>query len=321
MDIKIYNSTYFDAWNDFIHLAKNGTFLFDRKFMDYHRDRFTDHSLMIFDNQKLVALFPANISGSSLYSHQGLSYGGFLIGKTQNMRNTLTYFKEVMKFCAQKNINEIIVKQLPSFYTTYNHEEIDYIFFLINAKLYRVDIAYAIDFRTPLIPFQERRRRSIKKALKNHIKIIASDGFKDFWNKILTPNLRERFGVNPVHSLEEITYLYENNFPHIRQYNAYRDGEILAGCTIFETDTTAHAQYISASDEGRDTGAIDLLFSTLIEQYSKSKNFFDFGIVNESEGRKVNMGLLEWKEGFGAKAFAHRFFKINPLEHDLLDLC
>ena len=52
-----------------------------------------------------------------------------------------------------------------------------------------------------------------------------------------------------------------------------------------------------------------MLFSTLIEQYH-DKRYFDFGISNEQEGRVVNHGLLGWKEGFGARCFAHDFYEI-----------
>ena len=47
--------------------------------MDYHNDRFKDHSLMVFKDDKLIALLPANIVDFNLRSHQGLTYGGFLL--------------------------------------------------------------------------------------------------------------------------------------------------------------------------------------------------------------------------------------------------
>ena len=44
-------------WNNFNKNAKNGLFMFDRSYMDYHRDRFKDHSLMFYDEDKLIAIF------------------------------------------------------------------------------------------------------------------------------------------------------------------------------------------------------------------------------------------------------------------------
>src|SRR5690606_9335647 len=118
---------------------------------------------------------------------------------------------------------------------------------------------------------------------------------------------------------EEITLLKINNAPHIKQYCAYLNGEIMAGATIFETDIVAHAQYISASEEGRKNGSLDLLFHQLISKTYSNKKYFDFGIVNENNGRKINNGLLDWKEGFGGRSYAHRFYKIETSKYFQLE--
>ena len=47
-------------WDSFVRKSRNGTFLFLRDYMDYHRQRFTDFSLLIYDKQSLVALLPLN---------------------------------------------------------------------------------------------------------------------------------------------------------------------------------------------------------------------------------------------------------------------
>ena len=37
-----YDKSQETEWNSFVGRSKNGTFLFNRGFMDYHADRFTD---------------------------------------------------------------------------------------------------------------------------------------------------------------------------------------------------------------------------------------------------------------------------------------
>ena len=39
-EIKRYTPEQADEWNQFVAASKNGTFLFDRRYMDYHADRF-----------------------------------------------------------------------------------------------------------------------------------------------------------------------------------------------------------------------------------------------------------------------------------------
>ena len=56
-------------WDRFCYTAKNATFLFQRDFMDYHSDRFTDHSLMMYKDEELIAVLPANIKDRTVYSH------------------------------------------------------------------------------------------------------------------------------------------------------------------------------------------------------------------------------------------------------------
>ena len=77
-EIRKYNDADKEVWNAYVEHARNATFLLNRSYMDYHSDRFHDHSLMIFHNNKLYALLPANEDGDVFYSHQGLTYAGLL---------------------------------------------------------------------------------------------------------------------------------------------------------------------------------------------------------------------------------------------------
>ena len=73
--IKKYKNEQKNIWNGFINNSKNGIFMFNRDFMDYHSDRFIDNSLMFYDdNDNLIALLPGNIKDNILYSHQGLTF-------------------------------------------------------------------------------------------------------------------------------------------------------------------------------------------------------------------------------------------------------
>ncbi len=46
--------------------------------MDYHSDRFNDHSLVFTRKNRLIGLLPANIKDEALYSHGGLTFGGII---------------------------------------------------------------------------------------------------------------------------------------------------------------------------------------------------------------------------------------------------
>ena len=95
--IRTYNETDFEAWNKLVSESKNGTFLFDRNFMDYHKHKFQDFSLMIYNEKnKLIAIMPAHRIGDEVYSHLGLTYGGIIIKKDLRLTVFFEVFSEIL---------------------------------------------------------------------------------------------------------------------------------------------------------------------------------------------------------------------------------
>jgi hypothetical protein len=299
-------------WNSFVNTAKNATFLFFRDYMDYHRARFTEHSLMVFRLGKLVALLPANLAADgALISHEGLSYGGLVLARAATLSQTLACFHAILRYLCRQQIPKLRYKQIPSFYNTLPDEEMNYALFLVEAHLYRRDCATVVA-QSDRLQCRKGRRSEINKARHLGIRIIREPSFQPFWEHLLVPQLASRYGVSPVHTLEEITLLASRFPENIKQFSAYQGDEIVAGVTIYETPTVAHSQYAAVSDHGRRIGAQAWLFGWLMDEYYLSKRFFDFGISNEFDGRAVNHGLLDWKEGFGGRSYVHDFYEVCP---------
>jgi hypothetical protein len=319
-EVELYEKNQKLHWDKFIKESKNGSFLFCRDFIEYHSELFKDFSLLIYDNKRrLVAVLPANIVDKTIHSHQGLSYGGVVLDISVKLNDVLKIFKEILIFLKEKEIERLVYKKIPHFYNKYNTEEDEYVFFRLKAILFRIDTSITINCEQ-ILPFQNRRKREIKKAKSNNLKLRYDDQLKTFWNNILEPNLLKRFGKKPVHNLKEIEYLKDKFSDNICQVNVYnKDNIILAGTTLFFVDNVVHAQYISTNDMGKELGAIDFLFNEIIHYYSKDFNFFDFGICNENEGKNINKGLLDWKEGFGARTHIHKFFEIDTSNYILLN--
>jgi len=287
--------------------------------MEYHNNRFEDFSLLIFKNDLLIALLPANKVDNIVYSHQGLSYGGLILSESIIFEDVFNAFKTVLKYFNENAIETIFLKSIPKIYCTQPSDEIDYLLFKVNAKLYRRDVSIVIDNCNILNIKSSNRIRGLKKAVKQNLKVLEVDKFDDFWDEILIPNLQERHNTKPVHSLQEITQL-KNNFPNdIRQFNAYKDNKIVAGVTIFETNKVAHAQYISANEAKQELGSLDIIFNTLINEVFKDKSYFDFGISNHNQGQNINKGLMSWKESFGGRSIVHDFYTIETKNHKLLE--
>jgi hypothetical protein len=306
--IEHYNKSLKQEWNEFVVNSKNGTFLFDRDYMDYHSDRFEDHSVVIRESNKIIALFPANCSENKIYSHQGLTYGGLIIGIDIKTPEFIILFKQLLCYLNEQGLTDLVYKSIPSIYHRIPSEEDQYALFIENASLTRCDTLSVIDMNHRLA-MQSRRLRGVKKARKLGIKIEESESWKEYWS-ILEVRLSDKHDALPVHSLEEILLL-KTKFPkNIRLFTAGNEDQIMAGIVIYETETVVHCQYIAASAEGQKFGALDILFFELIETIFSTKRFFDFGISNEDDGKTLNKGLIKFKEGFGARTLAHRFYHI-----------
>ncbi|CAN7434639.1 GNAT family N-acetyltransferase [Paraburkholderia hospita] len=297
-------------WDAFLGASKNGTFLLRRGYMDYHSDRFVDHSVLFHnDKGQLIAVMPANERDGVLQSHGGLTYGGVICDDSMTTPAMLAVFDALLDHLQGSGLRRLMYKTIPHIYHRYPAEEDRYALFRANARLYRRDVLSVIHTDARL-PFQKRRARKIAQAQKLGLLVEISQDFAAFWS-ILEANLLAVHGVKPVHSLEEITLL-RGRFPEdIRLHVCKENGVVVAGVVVFNSERVAHVQYISASERGRDIGALDLLFATLIERDYASQAFFDFGISNENEGRELNVGLIEQKEGFGARAVTHDYYEIE----------
>lgn len=318
LNIQPYSVEKKAVWNTFVKQSKNGTFLFERDFMEYHSDRFQDFSLLVYEGEKLLAILPANQMEDKVFSHQGLTYGGFILSKKIKFEKVLVVFQAVLKYLNEKKIGNLQLKLIPKIYQTYPADELDYLLFLVKAKRTRCDISSSIALNNP-ISTQSNRVEGVKKAIKNRLVIKKEKEYEIFWKKILIPNLASKHDSKPVHTSAEIKLL-AGYFPkNIHQFNVYKENEIVGGATIFESEHVAHVQYISANNQKQALGTLDYLFHQLITEDFKHKKYFDFGISNEEQGLKVNKGLLYWKECFGARSVIHEFYDIATKNHSFLN--
>ena len=315
--IKRYHDSLNGVWDDFVERSKNGTFMLTRKFIVYHCDRFKDASLLIYKNKKLIAVFPANRSEQTIYSHQGLSYGGLVLPKQIKLIDALAAFAGLLKYYNQNGFLNLIIKQPPALYHLLPSEEVQYALFVTQAELYRRDAAICL--RPSFFKPNENRKRKIKSANSHDFQIRETDNMEPFWNEVLIPNLQISHSGTPVHSLEEIQFLKDTFPEHIKQYDIYFGDKILGGTTLFNTKKTSLAQYISATPHGKSTDALSALFSHIIQEKSSAFDYFSFGHSNEDNGRVLNHTLSYWKESFGGSTLTHDFYKVNTANYSILE--
>lgn len=310
MHIDFYKYTHKSQWDTFIKESKNATFLLQRDYMEYHQERFIDSSLIIYDDKNnIIALLPANRVNNVMISHQGLTYGGLIYNATMTQPQIIKIFNILVQFLQKRNVAKLIYKTIPRIYHRGPSDEDQYALFLLNATLHRRDSLTVIDRAHP-IQFQTRRVRAVRKSKKRSLIVKQRDSFEQYWH-ILEDNLHAKHGAIPVHSFHEMTLLHSKFPNNIKLFECYEDESLLAGIVVYETDQVAHFQYIAASEYGKSIDALDFLFNALINDIYATKPYIDFGISNENEGRHLNQGLIEFKEGFGGRSIAHDFYTLD----------
>lgn len=308
MEIIRYRREDKELWNSFVSKARNATFLFDRNYMDYHADRFDDNSFMFYHKGKLKAVLPANVAGDTLYSHQGLTYGGLLLDKKATVEDVLECFDSLNSWLRENGISKVVYKALPWIYQQYPSEEDLYaLTWKCKAQLISRDISSSIVIDNKL-KFAESRKSGIRKALSLNIEVGESNDVDGFWH-VLEDNLGNRYNAKPVHTSSEMKLLMSRFPNNIRLYVAKMNGEIVGGTLIYVTPQVVHTQYISASVEGKKHGALDLLLDYIINKVYANCRYFDFGKSTEQGGAYLNEPLIFQKEGFGGRGVCYDWYQ------------
>ena len=311
MHIIRYREELKNEWDRFVEKARNATFLFMRDYMDYHSDRFTDASLMFYDGNSLRALLPMNHSSDGdAKSHEGLTYGGFILSDDSRYSEVKEMLLLTMQW-AKENLGakKIIYKPTPYIYHRVPSQEDLYALFIVGARLTGRSLSSTIENRER-IPFSQLRRRKAKRAAKEGITYKENSDYGTYWS-ILADVLANAHGCAPTHTLDEIELLHSRFPERIRLFSAYKEETMLAGCVVYETARTAHIQYIAASPEGKAAGALDGLFEYLFDNTYSNVEFIDFGISTEKGGTILNEGLLFQKEGFGGRGITYDIYEID----------
>lgn len=296
-------------WDAAVEASRNGTFLFRRDYLEYHADRFPDCSYLFFLKGKVIALLPAHRRGDMLCSHAGLTYGGLILSPSATSERVLALFDLMAEELPRDGITRLLYKCVPYHLHRYPAEEDRYALFRKKAVLTACNIASVVDLSLP-IHFSELRRRGVRKAQAAGVSVGESDAWSDFW-QILKDNLSRRFGVEPVHSLEEMMYLRALFPENIRLFTAVVGGRIEGGTVIYECGDCVRAQYISASPRGKECAVLDLLFAYLLQEYYSRRRYFDFGTSNGDDGCYLNEGLIAQKEGFGGRGIVYETYLLT----------
>ncbi len=310
--VKRYRDEDRECWNGFNRTAKNRLFMFDRGYMDYHRDRFADHSLLFYEDDELVALLPACERDGALSSHGGLTYGGFLTGDRMKQHTMNECFDALIAYGRERGLTSVTYKCIPHIYHRQSAEEDRYALYANGARLVTVDASTYVNLAAPL-KMPKGRKAQISRAKREGVVVEVLEGERDYSAFIDLENevLSARHATRAVHTARELKLLHDRFPANIHLFAALKDGRLIAGTVVYEYDDVVHTQYMAADEEARQIGALDLAVATVLERYRTAKKWLDFGISTEHGRIYLNEGLIAQKEGFGGRTGVYEIWELT----------
>ncbi len=311
-----YNPKYQPAWDDLIDRSANGTFLHKRAYMDYHAHRFTDYSLLIFEEKKLRAVLPAHQVKLQVVAHNGLTYSDIIFQKKLKFEHKAGIVKEVLQYLFEQKIKSLYIKNIPFIYQTVIDQSNDYIYFQTQASIKLIKPFFVMFKDNGYKPNRNRLKNLKKLDISNYTLVSGLEHLTDFW-QIVENNLQRRYQTRPVHNLKEIQLLM-NRFPEqIKFYGLIQNNKMLAGALVYLVNKAMHFQYIHSVAGHKERKAVEWLTYRVIQKFS-NYNYISFG-SSEVSGNNLNSGLVYWKESFNSRIINQLHFEIQTAQYKSLN--
>ena len=306
LKIKKFQPKYIKEWNNFVDFSNNGTLFHSQTFISYHIERkFIDCSLMVYYNNKLVALFPASIKNkNSIFSHPGASFGGFVLKNKLGFSMLNDIICLVNNYFKSKKFKSIFVVNTPKIYYKRPHDSIDYLLQWNGYNQKELYISHAVDLNINKVDvlLNKRKQRYINN-LKHDVKFITSFNFKAFYSLLIES--KKRYHSVPTHSLSELIKL-NTLFPDKIKLFISKDGDELVGGSLlfFINKKTYLIFYNVVSENYRKTQLSTFQFFNCIKFAKKEgASVIDFGVSHLPEMDNPlapKFSLIKFKEQFGA---------------------
>lgn len=318
---KKYDKSKLIIWDNFVlERSLNGTIYHTMNFLSYHKDRFNDCSILIYDKNitNLIAVFPCCEVDGNYYSHKGSTCGGIVILEKYYELNKLT---EIMNAVYNYYQGKLFIKLSESAYFRNNIKN-DLLNFILSQKCESYqDISLIFDLNKNdkiMDTFPKSRNKSlIKKYIENpdnNIRFLVSDDIMDYkkYYEILNKNSYVKNNAKIIHTLDEFIFLKnklgDKQFLFISKNN---NNEILSGGWILKiNDQVCFAPYLATNYGKEKCELFYLLFYLFI--YCKENNFTYVNLgACSTNGDEILYSLYKFKHSCGCEPFLKYSFTKN----------
>jgi hypothetical protein len=299
------------AWNALVRTASNGHIMALWEFFHYHESRFQNVPLVFRRGGRWLGVLPANrTTEDTLWSHQGVSFGGLIIARRTRLADVIEMWAQLRLFMQREGLRRLCYRPAPHPYHLAPRE--DDLYSLTQAGATIVDTKLHAMVRCHMkTPPRREWDRHVRRAATAGITVGVGRDIRAFWPHALA--VLQKHGREPVHALEDILLLQGRLPDDLLLLNAASPaGDFLAGVLVLVSPAAITVLYLGETEEGRHFGAGRLLYNHFITAPEFSGRWLDMGQWADTETRAELDSLLSFKESAGARLIQRHTWEWAP---------
>ncbi len=329
-EIEYYRKRDRGEWDRFIRTASQGTFFHFQRFFDYHPSgRFRHRHLVFRSKGHIVAVWPGAIREEdglrAWTSHPGSSYGGLITRPDLSLLDIHRLVHDLVVTAQREKVERLRCTPPPLIYHRNAGDMVEFAMLRAGFTYLKQDYTQAVDLAEQPMEEQEiidrydnKTRTAIRKSRREGVEVhhdlpLGGETLDVFYD-ILKRN-RERIGVTPTHTRDELEKLASLAPRHLDLSLAYHHGRPIAGILNFICNEHVLLEfYIAHNHEDQAFRPVPLLVhETILRAKRRGFQWLDFGISTEPGG-KVTWGLVAFKENFSVKGFFRNTLVLDDLQ-------
>jgi hypothetical protein len=298
IEVAPYSDGWKTAWDACVRRARNGHFMFERAFVEYHRDRFAEASMLGTWRGEVVAVLPAHRENDSLVSHRGLPFAGWIVAPEVRLRHVREFFSRLRAHAVASGMRRFIVTPTPWPYHRAPCEEETWCLSELGGSIVKRRAAAGFRVGTAGKLANENRRRLISSAGDCRVRI--ADDLAPFMDRV-AEHLWRRHRARPLHTIDEIQRLRAAFPQNIRACEVWRGERLLGGQLVFVSNHVVRPQHGFVSPEWWSLDASTLVIAAVMRRPEFAGLWWDFGTSMNPATDGVDETLLAFKESLGAR--------------------
>jgi len=300
------------AWDALVKVAPNGHLMARTGFFRYHADRFEDASLFFFRGRRPLGVLPANRVGDTLWSHQGVSFGGLILHPRTHFSHVEAAVSALRDHLRAGGFKSFMYRPAPHPYQVFPREED--VFFLEQAGARRVDtkLHSMVLCGEPSALTAKTWNHTVRRSKESGVTVRAGldADLPAVWG--LVEQALERHGQNAVHTIDDIALLrsrFPDEVPILLAESG--SGELLSGQVLLRSGRTLTLLYVGDALAGRELNAGTMLQDHVMNAPENAGFWFDLGQWCDTGSRQGSDSLLQYKEAAGGRLIQRHTWQLD----------